>query len=178
MSKAVSEPAPSFGHLLKQTQMRAALTQQELADRAGISLAALRDLEQGRSRFPRPSSVRALATALGVPEDELTPPWQAEAGRDPIRVHILGPLIMARGAVVVPLGTGRHRLVLARLALSADVTVSREKLIDLLWGENPPPSVINLVQTYVYRACTYVVTSSRAWASANDAKKSRTSSSA
>ncbi len=146
------EAPPPFGQLLKRARIRAALTQQELAERAGISLAALRDLEQGRSRFPRPGSVRALATALAIPSDQLTglrEEGQAELG--PVRLHILGPLRVTRGPVTASLGRGRHRLVLARLALSPQSAVSREELIDLLWGNNVPPSAVNLVQTYVSR---------------------------
>lgn len=42
-------------------------------------------------------------------------------------------------------------MVLARLALTPNAAVSRDELIDVLWGEQPPPSAVNIVQGYVSR---------------------------
>lgn len=58
-------PAPQLAGVVRAHRERAGLTQQELARRAGLSLAALRDLEQGRRR-PRSRSLTALAAALGL----------------------------------------------------------------------------------------------------------------
>ena len=52
---------------------RRALSQQELAERAGITRAALSRIETGLSE-PHPRTVRKLAEALGVgPEDLMEP---------------------------------------------------------------------------------------------------------
>ncbi|GHJ52183.1 XRE family transcriptional regulator [Nonomuraea sp. TT08I-71] len=158
-------PGPgSLGPLLRDLRERAGMTQQELAGAASISTAAVRDLEQGRSRAPRHRSLRALSAALGLSPDEATA--LAEAARTgrpaagpeqpaepvgPVRILVLGPLAVLRGTVPVPLGAGRHRVVLGRLALTPNTGVSRDELIDLLWGEEVPPSAVNLVQTYVSR---------------------------
>lgn len=48
----------------------AKLTQRELAARAGLSVATLRDFEQGRRCRPRPNSLAALADALGLNPDQ------------------------------------------------------------------------------------------------------------
>ena len=48
---------------------RQALTQQELADRAGVSLVTINRLERGYTA--RPQTVRKLATALGVEPSDL-----------------------------------------------------------------------------------------------------------
>jgi ornithine cyclodeaminase len=53
-----------FARLLQKFRRAAGLTQQDLAVRAGLSAAAIRDLEQCRTRRPRPDSVDALAGAL------------------------------------------------------------------------------------------------------------------
>ncbi|WP_446210936.1 BTAD domain-containing putative transcriptional regulator [Micromonospora sp. IBSANI012] len=140
------------------------MTQLELAQAAGISLAAVRDLEQGRTRVPRLRSVRSLAAVLGLsPEDAATlrasvlpavpagSPVREDEHGDEVRVLLLGPLGLIRGGRQVPLGTGRHRLVLARLALTPNTGVSRDELIDLLWRNEIPSSAVNLVQTYVSR---------------------------
>ncbi|WP_043474393.1 helix-turn-helix domain-containing protein [Streptomyces collinus] len=59
-----------FGALLRARRSGAGLTQEELAERSGLSVRAIRDLERGRVARPRRETVRLLATALGLPEDE------------------------------------------------------------------------------------------------------------
>ncbi|MBB4921326.1 ATP-binding protein [Kitasatospora kifunensis] len=54
-----------FGTLLRQYRFSAGLTQEELAERSGVSTHAISVLESGRRR-PRLSSVTRLATALGL----------------------------------------------------------------------------------------------------------------
>ena len=56
----------SFQDQLRQARARAALSQRELAERAGLSERAVSDLERGRRRKPYPSTVRHLAEALGL----------------------------------------------------------------------------------------------------------------
>jgi len=58
-----------FGALLRARRGEAGLTQEELAERSGLSVRAIRDLEHGRVARPRRETVRMLATALGLPED-------------------------------------------------------------------------------------------------------------
>src|ERR1700689_2301720 len=68
-------PAASPSALLRDYRRAAALTQHELASRAGVSVGAVRDLEQGRTHRPRPAVLAALANALDlspVQADELT----------------------------------------------------------------------------------------------------------
>ncbi|MET7334470.1 helix-turn-helix transcriptional regulator [Nonomuraea sp. NPDC005650] len=52
--------------LVRAHRGRARLTQEELAERASLSVRALRDLERGRTRFPRRTSLRRLAAALDL----------------------------------------------------------------------------------------------------------------
>ena len=56
------------GEWLRNQRVAAGLTQEDLAERSGVSVRAIADLERGRTRRPYPSSVRALARALGLPE--------------------------------------------------------------------------------------------------------------
>jgi tetratricopeptide (TPR) repeat protein/DNA-binding XRE family transcriptional regulator len=56
------------GEWLRKQRVGAGLTQEDLAERSGVSVRAIADLERGRTRRPYPSSVRALARALGLPE--------------------------------------------------------------------------------------------------------------
>lgn len=55
-----------------------------------------------------------------------------------MRYRVLGPLEVRDGPRNVPLRKGRQRLLLAVLLLRANETVSSDRLIDALWGEEPP----------------------------------------
>lgn len=61
-SNTVSE----FGSLLRTYRRQAGLTQRELAGKAGLSVAALRDFEQSRRHRPRSNSLAALTDALDL----------------------------------------------------------------------------------------------------------------
>src|ERR1700744_4158578 len=56
------------GEWLRDQRVASGLTQEDLAERSGVSVRAIADLERGRTRKPYPSSVRALVAALGLPE--------------------------------------------------------------------------------------------------------------
>src|SRR3954462_9248122 len=51
-----------------------------------------------------------------------------------------GPLEVECGDRQVRIGAAKERLILVLLALNAQRVVSTERLIDALWGENPPES--------------------------------------
>jgi transcriptional regulator with XRE-family HTH domain len=60
---------PQFSQRLRQLREAAGFTQEELAERAGLSVKAISALERGRRQRPYPHTVRALADALGLAED-------------------------------------------------------------------------------------------------------------
>jgi predicted ATPase/DNA-binding XRE family transcriptional regulator len=60
----------TFGAMLRGFRWQAQLTQEELAERAGISVRTIRNLERDRLKTPRLSSVRALAEGLGLKAEE------------------------------------------------------------------------------------------------------------
>src|SRR5262249_60441909 len=60
----------AFGNLLRQLRKAAGLTQAELAERAGISVRGLNDLERGARLTPRRETVARLGGALGLAGDE------------------------------------------------------------------------------------------------------------
>jgi tetratricopeptide (TPR) repeat protein/transcriptional regulator with XRE-family HTH domain len=64
--------AQSFGDLLRRYRLAAGLTQEELADRAGLSVRGLSDLERGARRAPRRETVQLLAEALQLSAAERT----------------------------------------------------------------------------------------------------------
>ena len=59
-----------FGQLLRRHRLAAGLSQAELAERAGLSTDGVGALESGRRASPRPYTVRALADALALAEDD------------------------------------------------------------------------------------------------------------
>jgi tetratricopeptide (TPR) repeat protein/transcriptional regulator with XRE-family HTH domain len=58
--------ASGFGSLLRARRAKARLTQEELAERSGLSVRAISDLERGVTARPHRSSVALLADALGL----------------------------------------------------------------------------------------------------------------
>jgi predicted ATPase/DNA-binding XRE family transcriptional regulator len=65
----VLEPA-SFGEMLRRTRTAAGLSQEALAERAGLSAGTVQSLEQGQRRAPYRHTVRALLGALDVSESQ------------------------------------------------------------------------------------------------------------
>jgi len=158
--------------LVRAYRREAGLTQQELAVKAGLSVAALRDIEQSRRRRPRLSSVIALATAFGLDSERAAS--MINAGRDlasaqlprrtdparnagpmeagqGLRLAILGPLEAWRDGRPLPLGPPARRAVLGLLSMDPGVLVRRDTIIDVLWGQEPPRTAIGLVQAHVSR---------------------------
>ncbi len=65
----MAEPS-TLGEGLRRYRVAAGLTQEELAERAGISARAVSDLERGIIQTPRKDTLQLLADALGLPADE------------------------------------------------------------------------------------------------------------
>ncbi|MFE1310956.1 NB-ARC domain-containing protein [Streptomyces sp. NPDC058755] len=115
MSPLPAAAAPdSLGAALVQAREAALLTQGELAERSGLSVRAIRNLETGHTARPRRQSLLLLAEALGLPS--------REAGRL-LRLPRAGsPPPPPDAAVPAELPAApRHRLV-GRDALTAELT--------------------------------------------------------
>jgi predicted ATPase/transcriptional regulator with XRE-family HTH domain len=65
----VDEVGDRFGLVLKQLRAAAGLTQDELAERSGISARTVSDVERGLRSAVYPDTARRLAAALGLPEE-------------------------------------------------------------------------------------------------------------
>ena len=66
-----------------------------------------------------------------------------------VHAELLGPVRAVLGGVEIPLGPSRQRAVFSVLASRAGQAVSREELIDAVWGESAPVSAPGSVYTYV-----------------------------
>ena len=173
-----SSAAHQFGSLVRKYRREAGLTQRELAAKAGLSVAALRDFEQSRRR-PRPHSLAALGSALGLDPDQAAAlaraaalpridrgvvpsprPSQEDAGfvraGSPgpgagLWLSVLGPLQAWRDGGPLYLGPPARRAVLALLLMDPGVLVRRDTIVDVLWGDSPPRTAVGLVQAHVSR---------------------------
>ena len=66
-------------------------------------------------------------------------------------IEILGPLRIRHGEVSVNVPGKKLRAIIATLALSPGEVVSGAKLLDELWGENPPRTAANTLQGHIAR---------------------------
>jgi DNA-binding SARP family transcriptional activator/tetratricopeptide (TPR) repeat protein/DNA-binding XRE family transcriptional regulator len=159
-----SEDTTTIGELLSTHRRRIGLTQRELAERAELSVGAVRDIEQGRSGHPRQSSVQAMATALDLDPTALaalramladTAPEQRPnrnpVASEPVQIKVLGSVELWHGDTRTALGSTMQHLLLARLAISTGQPVGRDELVDLLWKQEPPDEATKLLRTHIAR---------------------------
>lgn len=65
--------------------------------------------------------------------------------------RLLGPLEVLDGGKAIPLGGHRQRTVLAALLVNAGHVVSTDRLIDEVWGDEPPEAARKALQAYISR---------------------------
>jgi DNA-binding SARP family transcriptional activator len=68
-----------------------------------------------------------------------------------LRFKLLGPLEVRAERGPVSLGPPQQRALLALLLLNPNQVVSRDRLADELWGEQPPATAGKLIQVYISR---------------------------
>ena len=66
----MSPDTSTFGEILRSLRTAASLSQETLAERAGLSLRGISDLERGARQTPRFTTVRLLADALALGPDD------------------------------------------------------------------------------------------------------------
>ena len=64
--------------------------------------------------------------------------------------RLLGSVGVVSGGGEEPLGGPKQRALLALLLLDANRVVSRDRLIDGLWGETPPPTAAHTLDTLIF----------------------------
>jgi transcriptional regulator with XRE-family HTH domain len=87
----VSEQGASFGALLRRLREETGLSQQELALQAGLSLNAVNALERGVRKHPYPHTVRSLADALHLSEEERASLLEAVPNRGKTAKKVANP---------------------------------------------------------------------------------------
>ncbi|MGH3681752.1 MAG: BTAD domain-containing putative transcriptional regulator, partial [Natronosporangium sp.] len=139
------------------------LTYRELAAKTGWSLGIIAQYFSGKT-LPPVDRFDLLVQLLGAAPAEqgglaTYRDRVAEQRRRPVPpgsegaylVRLLGPV-----AVVGPYGAARlvgvrQRALLAQLALAAGRTVTRSRLVDALWGEDPPRTAVATLYSHVAR---------------------------
>ncbi|MET0467695.1 MAG: winged helix-turn-helix domain-containing protein, partial [Aeromicrobium sp.] len=66
-----------------------------------------------------------------------------------MELTVLGPVAVSADGVDLDLGTPRQRTLVAALALSGGRPVGVDTIVDLVWGDTPPPGVATTLQAYV-----------------------------
>ena len=115
----MSEDGGAFGGRLRACRRAAGLSQQELAERSGLSIRTIGNLERGASKWPYQDSLHRLADALGL-RDETRATFLAAAGRR------LAPDAATGGTGPAGAGPGGHaRVVAAHLPAAVPAFVGR-----------------------------------------------------
>jgi predicted ATPase/DNA-binding SARP family transcriptional activator/tetratricopeptide (TPR) repeat protein len=68
-----------------------------------------------------------------------------------LAIRVLGPLELERAGETVTIRSSMQRRLLTALVLARGELVSTDRLVEALWGTDPPPSARNSLQTYVAR---------------------------
>ena len=68
-----------------------------------------------------------------------------------LRFHLLGPLEVTRNGTMLDLGPPKQRAALAALLLAGGRVVSTDRLVQAVWGDDPPARALANLQVYVSR---------------------------
>ncbi|HVA91913.1 MAG TPA: AAA family ATPase [Chloroflexota bacterium] len=138
----------AFGTLLRRHRRAASLTQEEVAERAGVSVRAISDLERGVRHAPHKDTIRLLVEALGLQVTDQAV-FESAAGRLRAPGSLTPPGPNLTGMAVPPL-VGRQR----ELALLERHLAGQGPPVLLLAGE-PGIGKTRLLQAASSRAAAH-----------------------
>jgi DNA-binding SARP family transcriptional activator/tetratricopeptide (TPR) repeat protein len=73
------------------------------------------------------------------------------AASEGLRLQVLGPLTAWRDGAPVLLGSASQQAILGLLAVTPNASVHRDRISDALWGADPPPTAVTMIQSHVSR---------------------------
>ncbi len=130
----MEEPALTFAGLLRQLRAEARLTQEELAEAAGLSPRSVSDLERGINRTAHKETAVLLAGALGLPEAVTELFVAAARGRGPAEDVVAARRGTVLGAFAAAATRGLPRDVASFTGRQADLDRLAEGLDGLAAG--------------------------------------------
>ncbi|MER6558992.1 BTAD domain-containing putative transcriptional regulator [Streptomyces sp. NPDC001027] len=137
-----------LGAWIRGRRNRLGLSQSRLAELARVSTRSIREIEHGRARSPHSRSMLRLSAVLG-PEPER------------VGLEVLGPLVLRVAGRPVECGSSKQSSLLALLGLHRGMPVSRDEIVDILWGDAPPATCLQQVHTFVTRLRGLLAVSAR-----------------
>jgi transcriptional regulator with XRE-family HTH domain len=126
----MTDETAAFGARLYACRQSAGLSQQELAERSGLSIRTISNLEHGRTRWPYPESVHRLADALDL-RDGTRGDFIAAAGRR--LIHAAADSVTRAPEDRLP-RAGREPIVPRQLPASVRQFVGRAEELRVLTG--------------------------------------------
>jgi len=130
----VDEPALTFAGLLRRLRAETRLTQEELAEAAGVSPRSVSDLERGINRTARKETAVLLARGLGLPEAVSVLFVAAARGRGPAEDVVAARQGTALGAFAAAATRGLPRDVAGFTGRRAELDRLAERLDGLAAG--------------------------------------------
>ncbi len=133
------------GQWLREQREDAGLSQEELANRSGLSVRTVSSLERGSIRTPHPRTIRLLGETLGLPAeacDELIAAYRAGSRGRPVTTSAEPGLLAGTAGIVVPRelpGLARH------FVGRKDELAVLSALADQVPGRAPGPVVISAI---------------------------------
>jgi DNA-binding SARP family transcriptional activator/CheY-like chemotaxis protein len=73
-----------------------------------------------------------------------------------VQLRLLGGLELVVDGESTPIGGRKERLLLALLALNAGRDVDQARMIDALWGDDPPRTAVKSLHSHIWRLRTHV----------------------
>src|SRR5688572_23351248 len=80
---------------------------------------------------------------------DLVPSNVSTVFHQPVQFRVLGPLEVIASGASLPLGGPRHRRLLTILLVHANDVVSAGRMIEAMWGEDPPKSAAAMLHVRV-----------------------------
>ena len=131
------------------------MTQNDLANRSGLSLGGVRDLEQHRVKHPHSSTLRRLASALQLSDQEngelVRRGQEVPLMSGSLQICVLGVMVIRLDGEIQDLRSEPQRKVLAVLAISPGVPIGISALSEVLWGQEQPATADYLIRAHLSR---------------------------
>ncbi len=102
-----------------------------------------------RSLKGRPRATQSAESAARAEARSQAAGNRLTMGPTPMKFRVLGPLEVTRGDQALALGGAKQRALLAILLIEANHVVALDRLAELLWRDEAPPTSDHIIEVYV-----------------------------